>query len=370
MHRLHLCEPLRVHMLWLELADVCAKIHNGVLGDESLRPLLCCGWPPVEVPWKPIEIGFAEGELDGQHQGEAFGDGSGKHQDVKELRTAAWGLCRLRKHEGTGGGQKDLTSRGVVEGWFPTVPRAELTALIWHLRTALIPSQYIGDCAYVIKGASGAPAEWLQQSRSFNADLWKEVAHLIRDHGGHTEMFKTKAHQARSAAENDDTQPFRWWLGNELADRTAKQLYRDRAAGGYDIDQLAENRAQYASVLCRVAHAVAWTFKIWPGGFKSVVRRRKFANAFEGGKCGDHVLTKRSVGCWGCKHCTLRCNGRRGLVALRRKPCFGDAVARAHPSHKLRCHNGILWCCRCGAHTTRIPQELLRSCAKGPRSPA
>jgi hypothetical protein len=123
----------------------------------------------------------AVGDLSFGHVGVTFGDGSGERQDCRASRVATWAVARLEET-----GVDDAvrsTARGVVGGWFPTGPRAELEAYIWHLRASLAPAQYVGDCKYVIDGAEAGVPERLTGARSFNADLWRQAATLLAEHG-------------------------------------------------------------------------------------------------------------------------------------------------------------------------------------------
>ena len=162
------------------------------------------------------------GDTSEGHSGVSFGDGSGDRQECAVGRVSTWAVVRLDVLGDEVVAQSIMT--GVVSGWFPTVPRAELEALLWHLRTSLAPATYVGDCKYVIDGAKEGVPERLVSSRSFNADLWRKVAEQLEHHGqADHKVQKTKTHRSKQAATDSMDDPVLCWVGNDTADREAKR---------------------------------------------------------------------------------------------------------------------------------------------------
>lgn len=186
--------------------------------NPSLAPLAYHALPPREGVWQPTAAGELEGDISFGHDGISFGDGSGKQQHEIESAVATWAVVRKA------GDLEVSRVRGRVDGWFATVPRAELTALVWHLRSASSPATYIGDCKEVIRGvAAGAPAA-LTSSKSLHADLWRLVGQLLHDHGVGLSFTKTKAHRSQAEAVRSIDDPVDNWMGNQAADAYAKEL--------------------------------------------------------------------------------------------------------------------------------------------------
>ena len=71
-----------------------------------------------------------------------------------------------------------------------------------------------------------------------------------------------------------------------------------------------------------------------------------------------------------CSKCLRQAWTQRGWERTSRVPCQGAAQSRAHHSHSLHATRGILWCLRCGAHTSRMPRALKEKCVGHPRSGA
>ena len=295
----------------------------------SWSPLALRGLPPLPLIWQPIKGAELEGDSSYGHMGNSFGDGSGKHQDEIQTATATWSVVRMS------GGHPRSTVRGRVLGWFPTVPRAELSALVWHLRSATCPATYIGDCAGVIRGVQDGVPEALTSSKSLHADLWQRVAHLLKDHGPGLLFIKTKAHRSRAEAERSVDDPLMHWLGNQAADEHAKELCRDLARNDARL-QAAAVRGSTLPFLKHIGIAAAWCFKHWPSRKRQKKRR--------GERTAPAAVTR-----------------------LRRQ---ATVASRTHPSHCVMETRGLFWCCRCGAHARRVPRSLRRPCVGAPRSVA
>ena len=217
-HRLHECAPLQSVLVFARLEDRLPPLALPHWRNPSLAPLAYHALPPREGVWQPTAAGELEGDISFGHDGISFGDGSGKQQHEIESAVATWAVVRKA------GDLEVSRVRGRVDGWFATVPRAELTALVWHLRSASSPATYIGDCKEVIRGvAAGAPAA-LTSSKSLHADLWRLVGQLLHDHGVGLSFTKTKAHRSQAEAVRSIDDPVDNWMGNQAADAYAKEL--------------------------------------------------------------------------------------------------------------------------------------------------
>ncbi len=371
-HRLHDCGALHSHLLWLRVAGQYYPPVGSSATDLGHRLLQEYGWPPVEVPWEPVEGNFTEGDFGAILEGDAFGDGSGYNQASRETRISTWSVIRTQEGDDDGHRPLRYASRGTVTGWFPTVHRAELTALINCLKSAVIPARYIGDCAATINGARSGVGAWLTGSRSMHADLWREVKFHLDDHGEGISVAKTKAHRSRRQAENDTADPIEWWIGNQHADSHAKDLARSLAAA--DSRAVRQEAAEEVALnmLSHLALAAKWCFSSWPEGKRGLKppRAKHKQRAGDVGECGGHTVQRITGGGWRCRSCLLETWGDQGLGRLSRRPCDGAARDRAHRSHFLSVTRGVLWCTRCAAHTTRVPRTLLAQCRGRPRNVA
>ncbi len=330
------------------------------------EPLVLLGLPPLLHQLAPAPHEPPQGDLALDWLGTTYGDGSGKQQDSLELRRAGWSLVRLAPTEPQLDGQPCQYLRGRVPGWSCTVPRAELSAYIYHLQCVGPDGLYVGDCAQVINAANGGVSARSCSSADVNADLWRRARELQLDRGPNlTRAAKTKAHRSRAQAEASPDDPVEWWLGNGWADHHAKCVTETLDAEADAIRALHDAALHHAT---RAAMAVAWKMRRWPelGVVKAAARRRQRELRSEDG--GDHVLRAVGAEAWECVNCRRWARGQRGLYLLRCNPCRGALVQQAHGSHQLRAHGDILWCLRCGAFSARLLRRLREPCAGAPRT--
>ena len=156
---------MRIHLFWRHAEGDYDKTRQGS-HVATLTFLQVHGWPPVVVPWKSFRDIEVEGNIDAIFSGGSFGDGSGKHQEIRETRCATWAVARRIGHR-----LAENCIRGNVDGWFPTVPRGELLAYVYHLKASMVLARYIGDCSGVIKGVAEGNYGYLCSSKSLHADL-------------------------------------------------------------------------------------------------------------------------------------------------------------------------------------------------------
>ncbi len=252
-----------------------------------------------------------------------------------------------------------------------TVVRGEITAYVHHLTDLGPHGQYVGDCAMVIRYArEGVPAQ-ARSSSNINADLWQEVHRLQLDRGiSQSSARKTKAHRARAAAEADRDDPVELWEGNKMADQSAKELAHFTATNSTGYADLMRSREESLQPITRAALAVTWNLKLWPylGQTKNKKRRRITRDGGE--DTNGHQLESRETNAWECTRCRLWARGQQGKRTLFRHPCKGRLCNAAHESHIVIQHEGVLWCRRCGAYSTRLLRNLLKPCPGTPASEA
>ncbi len=363
-HCLHDCGGLVQPMLEARLMSRIGRMPKE-LREPAYAPLAQMALPPRALAWQPIEVELTEGACHQGHTGETFGDGSGYRQDCRELRVATWSIARIVRDET--GWRREESTRGSVGGFFPTVPRGEIRAAIEHMKHAMVPAAYIGDCKHVIQILDeGIPDKWVS-SRSFNADLWKEARRLMQDHGAGLTAEKVRAHRARRDAELEGDDALRHWCGNEAADRQAKSLAKSlmEADGRFDVMERMKLVAEAA--LRRTAVAAAWILKRRPNLRRRRIGIRDKGNDYEE---KDHILHRRQGDGWECLRCRAYAVGPDGWKALRKRPCEGEIAGRAHPSHSMATCRGIEWCTRCACYAARWPRRLAQPCTGQPRSEA
>ncbi len=333
----------------------------------GLEPLFLMGLPPAPEMWRPADAEAPEGAVAMRVDGKTYGDGSGFNQDCKITRRATWAIVRTENRP-LEGWRRSEGLRGAVGGWFPTVPRAELQALIEHARHG--PNAvYGGDCKHVIEAAQqGVPKRWVT-SRNVNADLWRELRRLMTDEGTNITAIKIAAHKSHASAADEGDVALELWHGNDEADKYAKELCKELVGKDQRTQSIATARELAGDVLARIAVAAAWNMRnkadLLEGKIKRVVKRS--AAQSDG---GDHEIVARGRGGWECTKC-LKCGlSSIGLRKLRQSVCTGDVEGQIHATHALRETNGVRWCVKCGCYSTRWPRELRRACKQAPQSEA
>ncbi len=126
-----------------------------------MGPLRVRGLPPLNAQWEPVVGKRREGHIQPNVSGTYCGDGSGYGQTEITSRRATWAVLGPRvAHIGYDDNAEISVietanwSRGQIDGWFPTVPRGELTALAEFFGAAGDNSTYVGDCRYVLDAVS------------------------------------------------------------------------------------------------------------------------------------------------------------------------------------------------------------------------
>jgi hypothetical protein len=145
--------------------------------------------------------------------------------------------------------------RGVVPGYFSTVPRGEILALLKHLLHVGPAAVYVGDCQHVLDSVRHGVCPRLLLARGKNPDLWAKVKTALDDHGALMPVVKIKAHASRSSAVASGT-PAEDWDGNDAADRHCRQLARQIIAR-----QALDVKAAHCRVLNRLLFVMHWSFR-------------------------------------------------------------------------------------------------------------
>ncbi len=366
LHAVHECEAM-AFSVYTRFEGDSRCIRN--LGRD-LAPLLLLGIPPVNYALVPVDLNFAEGALSMTVDGLSYGDGSGVRQQSLKYRFATWAIVRgYVAYNGEWRTQE--TMRGIVSGWTSTAHRGELKALVEHLRHAGLGAVYVGDCKAVLDGVRDGISRSLTAAANPNADLWREAKKLVEEHGAPPLVRKTKAHRSKNSAVADQEDGVEHWLGNDAADRSAKALAHQLADADKRPDEDERLKSIYRNVIERVAYGTAWRFQ-----HRSKLQVRQSLRADmeeERGQLDEneqHRLRKRGDGTTECQVCRRMAAGERGLRRLRTSRCQGDIAATFHYSHDVRHNDGVWWCRRCGAFSSRWPRRLLTQCSGAPRSEA
>ncbi len=367
-HRLHDCGAMA--------NDIILGIAGGHIPrlpqearEPAYAPLLEMGLPPRAVPWQPIVGNFVEGSLSMDPGGNrhTYGDGSGFNQQSVESRVATWAVIRAGNGD-NGNTVATETMRGIVDGWYPTVPRGELSALNAHIQHAGLNDTYVGDCRHVLDGIEKLVPISLTSSANINADLWGETKRLLRDHGGAIAVRKTKAHRSRARAEVDLEDTLQNWLGNNLADAAAKDLARDAAISLGNAAEVDRERDLAIPVIKRVAYGAAWAYRHWPAIDGRAARPSDPDIDIDEANDEGHVIKRRLDGTYECSVCRKTARTPAGGRRLLHEACGGNIRHRIDETHALHHTKGITWCNNCGAYTTRWPRRLLHKCDRRPRT--
>ncbi len=341
--------------------------------QPGLRPLLELGLPPLVNKWAPALDTPTEGFSLGHLEGLLYGDGSGYLQRHRRLSSASWAVVRISTPPpGQVVAPVTASLRGIVPGWFRTVPRGELMAAENAIRHCGINTCCVGDCKFVIEGCRvGVPTQ-LCSSRSFNAGLWRRISSLLDDKAGCIHFIKTKAHRSESAARLSDDDSMLNWAGNFQADRHCKSLIRDAALHDERLEHQRHMTEVAAHAIDHLAFITSWVSKRFPEVFLHVARRgtTQIADLGASANIGGHITASRKGGGRVCVRCGLSCWTNGGLKVLARRACRGAMNQQSHESHRLAMSAGVSWCTRCGAYAVRIPRALRVRCPGAPQSEA
>ncbi len=369
-HRVHGCGAMAADVAMGRADGSLPALPKEIWSDE-LAPLATLGLPPRPLPWEPVEVCMEEGFIVPEPAQIVYGDGSGYLQQVTELRRATWAIVTMEEADGNEAcpQRARCSMRGVIDGWFPTVPRGELTALKQFLRFAGPGATFVSDCKAVADGVRLGIPSTLTAASHMHADLWRDVRERVLDREDPPRVLKTKAHRSRAAACRDVVDHEGHWWGNRAADIHAKQLAHRQILDPHLAPIWDKHRAMVAAVLKRAAFGVAWALKRWP-----TLERRAEKCLPEDTEGGDpeagHALRRRADGAIECALCRLyvRSEDSKAIGKFRRQICGGSIFRKIDETHALRTSNGVTWCQRCGGFTSRWLRSLLDPCRGKPHT--
>ncbi len=365
-HKSNNCGAIEQSLTWMRISGrrIARPRHQ-----DGLAPLATLAIPPLTHVQRPREVVLREGALRQGTSGALFGDASGIGRPQQAPEVVTWAVVTLAA-DGESAGQ--LVS-GTCGGWFPSVARGELQALVEATEVSPAPATYFGDCQYVIDGFAAGIPRTLAGSESVHADLWRRARRLTQDHGPGLEAAKVKAHRSRTRAETEGGEEgVVVWNGNRIADMTAKGLAR-RLWQGMAAEANSRQAAQEDFLGSVVRGAICTRLsQIGLASLKQPrITKRKTLRTSETGHCGDHALIPLASGDGrACERCKLIARTKSSLRALAARPCKGEVLLGVHPSHRLRASVGVTWCEACGCFMSRLPRALRKPCAGGPRSAA
>ncbi len=323
------CAAVDVALWWRRVAGQDASTPE-LFSHPSLAPLVTLAFPPRTTSWRPTPDTVPEGWLSMGGDTPSYGDGSGYRQQFKCCRNATWSIVRIGQNSG-GEWERREALRGVVPGLFPTVPRAEITALIQHLRHAGIGACYGGDCKHVIDAASHGVSPYLTSARSMNADLWQDVRALLHDHGAAVRLKKIKAHATLDDAIINGASHMDW-VGNRMADEHCKELAKSIADADTQAQGAAQCRSNFKKVIDRIIFVVKWSFR-----HRQQFAKRTAAKSTRrpGRGEGSHAIEQFEVGKWRCTVCRQEAWSTTVLAKMSKSQCHGHIARECHPSHEL-----------------------------------
>jgi hypothetical protein len=144
-------------------------------------PLYSRGVPArPKIPKHPQEREWWSREKEGAERyasGDVYSDGAAEGGFFRAVRAGWWAVAVSEE------GEVLWTAGGILGGQHTCIFRAELTAVLEVLRIAIPPLRIHVDNAQVVQGFRKG-REWCVSSKSFAADLWREVWEVYDDIGG------------------------------------------------------------------------------------------------------------------------------------------------------------------------------------------
>ncbi len=254
--------------------------------------------------------------------GDVYTDGALRGRWRRIMR-AGWGVVVL-KH-----GELKIAWRmhGTCPDLYPSVLRAELTAVLNVLRVAMPPLRIYVDNAEVVSGFQRGE-EWCLAPERDGGDLWREVWERMGEIEGEVEVLKVKAHTAEEEVD-EGVITARNRYGNLHADAEARRGAR-----------LAESLAPVGTARSEFLKAVRWLG--WAKRFAAVWQgdsREEDEDWGEGGRRTEepvgprqgaglrHLVWERGVALT-CRRCGRLADTDQKRRDLRSSRCQGSAVGR------------------------------------------
>ena len=155
------------------------------------------------------------------------------------------------------------------------------------------------------------------------------------------------------------------------ANQQAKELCRDIDEENTSTDCTTGWRDIFAGWIKHIAIAGAWDFKHCPKTARPKKKHSARKNSNNNpDERGHHDVRPRHKGGIVCINCMREAWTTKGKNRLRKISCSGNAAGAAHHTHNLSTTRGIVWCIKCGGHTSRMPRTLRNPCLGTARSPA
>ncbi len=256
--------------------------------------------------------------------GDIYTDGAVRGKWRRIMR-GGWGIVALAEGE-----NKVLwRMHGTCHELYPSILRAELSAVLNVLRVALPPLVIHVDNAEVVRGFAQGHG-WCTAPGRDGGDLWREVWTRMEDLGGGVRVTKVKAHTSEDDVD-DGIITVRDRYGNLQADAEAKRGAR-----------LAESLAPVGVAKGELLKAIRWTgwVRRFAAGWKADVEEGDDGGDERGkGRSEEelrpgrvptglrHLVWERGLE-WTCRRCGRTANTdqkRRVMISSR---CLGSAVGR------------------------------------------
>ncbi len=290
-------------------------------------PLFARGVPALPNVPPPPPAKAIRTRVDGEEgdeevaTGDVYTDGAVRGRWRRIMR-AGWGVVVLKEGEC----RVAWKIHGSCPEVYPSVFRAELTAVLNVLRVALPPLRVHVDNSEVVKGF-GMGREWCLEPGRDGGELWKEVWARMEDLEGEVEVVKVKAHTTEEDVdEGVVTERDRY--GNMHADAEAKRGAR-----------LAESLSPVGSARTELLKALRWLG--WARRFAAIWRPDVEEGGEEVGEelnrgggggprqgAGLRHLVWQKGAAWKCRRCGRLADTEQKRRDMRSSRCLGSAVGR------------------------------------------
>ena len=400
MHRYWLCPVLRE----VEIEEVRASQHLLQLAVEQQEVAAClwcrgvpptamyCLKPPADtaVEWKIGDWGVLAEE------GGIFGtDGAGgKHSSEPRLRRCGFSaVCLRRSAAGDGRLQLRAAMWSTLAGQHQSVPRAEMSAILWLLGCIRGPLVVHTDHWNIVRRWKSGN----KNSAGAMSDLWYDFWALVEARVHPVVLHWVPSHRNLDAVEEGAVDELPFFL-NMAADAFAVQ-----AAKHHEVEAIVAKRVAELDAVARMVQQrlVAVNLDLAGRRCTTVVKSAEKQSSRAANKwASDRQLLLRSQhklayhrGRWACSTCCKATKATAVAGSFISQPCVGppadeggglppaelvlgsaamrDALTRCHRSHRLQARRGVVVCLRCGAwHSPELPRnrmQKLSSICFGPR---
>ncbi len=321
--------------------------------DEAPRP-------PEQIRLEVERFGERAGAGGVGISGRLYMDGSATPSPIKDMERAGCAIIELND-------EGEMTSRvtAAVPFHLPhTSQVAEHLCLVGAVRLLEGPADAASDCLGVVKAFAGGRDLMVAARRKYGGlllDLLRDPSRLrlLRS------LRWVKAHVTADGTESSDK--LLDIKGNALADESAKDVVRNLAKPGVDLQAQIDFWVKRAPL---VAKAVGVAMSMFPPAPGNMQRKQVPRDASSARELKLHHWEFRE-GAWRCSICASWARG--GAVPARRKleRCGGgEAQAQAATAHATRGHSlrraagqvPFIYCEQCGGWSARRAHILRREC--------